>query len=134
MRKPMVGRRLVVTIASAALAALVVGGTAAAIDGMTKGSVPAAAFRSDGTMDKSMIPDFVRALDRDGEPAGFVPKSALAIYNGVEDADVIPVYADDLKTIVGHMIAGVGFVPQGADAKAMPTFQVTTGTSPAPAK
>ena len=43
----------------------------------------------------------------------------------------VPVYADDLKTVVGHMIAGKGFVPLGTDPGAVPNLPVQQGPSAA---
>lgn len=119
------------------LATMLVGGvavsTVSAIEReLSKGRVPSAAFGSSGVVDARQIPDFVQALGRDGEVVGYVPRTALGIYNGTADLDVIPVYADDLATLVGHMVAGIGFVPLGADAGALPAFEVTTSASHAP--
>lgn len=37
----------------------------------------------------------------------------------------VPVYAEDLKTIVGAMMPGRGFVPTGADLKDYPLVMPT---------
>lgn len=39
-----------------------------------------------------------------------------------------PVYGEDLKTLVGHMVPGRGFVPLGVDEKSVPTFEAVVGS------
>lgn len=108
-------------------------GAAVAIDRLlTKGPIPSNAFVAGKPVDASKIPDFVPALARDGEQAGYVAKQDLAIYNGKGDTDPMPVYANDLVTVVGHMVAGVGYVPLGTDAGSLPTFSITTSSSQDP--
>ena len=40
----------------------------------------------------------------------------------VPDIPNIPVYSKDLKTVVGHMVMGIGFVPIGTDLSALSPF------------
>lgn len=75
----------------------------------TKGPIPPEAFKN-GTIDKTVVPDFIPALNRDGFVAGYVAKN-LAIPDGEGSAEPVPVYAEDLETVVGHMYPGRGFVP-----------------------
>lgn len=39
------------------------------------------------------------------------------------------VYGDDLRTVVGQMVPGKGFVPVGVDPATVPTFAVEVGPS-----
>ena len=72
---------------------------------LTKGPIPDDAINDAGMLDESRIPDFIPALNRDGEIAGYVRHCAIAA------GGAVPVYADDLTTVVGHMIPNRGFVP-----------------------
>lgn len=122
-------RRLVLTgtqraVAAVLLAAVLVLAATSVIIGAnhvpTKGAIPAAAFPAGGQMDLGVMPDFVPALNREGGPAGYVAKGDL----GSVDSTAVPVYSDDLQTVVGHMVPGRGFVPLGADAAAVRPFLV----------
>lgn len=119
-----------------AAVAIVVAGSAGAIavvaSSTTVGPIPHDAFAPNATMNVALIPDFVPALDRDGDQAGYVRKEDLGAYNGKADTDPMPVYENDLVTVVGHMYAGIGYVPLGTDAATVPTFQIKTASSPAP--
>jgi hypothetical protein len=72
---------------------------------LTKGPIPEDAINDAGMLDESRVPDFIPALDQSGEIAGYVR------YCAIHAGGAIPVYADDLKTVLGHMIPGRGFVP-----------------------
>ena len=73
---------------------------------LTKGPIPSDAFNDAGMLDETRVPDFIPALDQEsGEIAGYVRFCAIGT------GGAIPVYADDLKTVVGHMLPGRGFVP-----------------------
>jgi hypothetical protein len=71
----------------------------------TAGPIPEGAFTDAGTYDETRIPDFIPALDHGGSVAGYVRWCAI------RTGGAIPVYADNLKTVVGHMIPNKGFVP-----------------------
>jgi hypothetical protein len=71
---------------------------------LTKGPIPNEAISDAGRLDESRVPDFIPALDRQGEIAGYVR------YCAIGTGGAIPVYADDLQTLVGHMIPGEGFL------------------------
>jgi hypothetical protein len=96
-------------VAVAIFAVLVATTTAGSLP--TKGPIPPQAFRLDGPLDPSLLPDFVPAQGRDGQIAGYVPKAYLtgspAIGNttGGPTGDVAPVFAADLQTLVGHMVS-----------------------------
>ena len=92
----------------------------------TKGTMPPPG-RS-GTVDASAAPDFIAVAANDGGIAGYVPKSYLLPGSGVTTGPpavpVMPVYAEDLRTLVGHMVAGKGFVPLGVDPGTVSTRPV----------
>jgi hypothetical protein len=120
-RRP-AGPRVAVAVAVALLIAAV--GTASAIGPQpTRGRIPAEAFRADGSLNVSLVPDFIPALDRAGQEVGWVSIVDVGIL-GSSGLDEVPVYADDLKTVVGHMIAGRGFVPQGISRDSVPRYEV----------
>jgi hypothetical protein len=88
----------------------------------TKGPIPPEAFREGLPIDGSLVPDFIPALGHHGEVVGYVPKE-LAVLDSEPGhsfqkpvAPDIPVFADDLTTLVGTMVPGKGFVPIGVDA------------------
>jgi hypothetical protein len=72
---------------------------------LTKGPIPPDAINDAGMLDERRVPDFIPALDQRGEIAGYVRHCAIMA------GGAVPVYGDDLKTVVGHMIPGRGFVP-----------------------
>lgn len=47
---------------------------------------------------------------------------------------IVPVYGRDLKTLVGYMYPGKGFVPLGESPHSVPDLPQTTGTAPSPAQ
>lgn len=94
----------------------------------TKGRIPDNAWRSDGTVDRALLPDFVSALGRDGTIVGYVP-SDRAVPDS-PSSDPIPVFAGDLKTMVGYMYPGRGFVALGTDYRDVPELPVETPSSP----
>jgi len=71
----------------------------------TKGPIPADATDDAGRIDESRVPDFIPAFNRQGEIAGYVR------YCAISTGGAVPVYADDLTTLVGYMVPGTGFVP-----------------------
>jgi hypothetical protein len=113
-------------MATAVALFVVLGSVAAESPGQTKGRIPPEAFSPDGTLDMSLVPDFVSVLDRDGALAGYVASSDLGLRPSDEIHDVLTVYGEDLQTVVGSMIAGRGFVPVGDAPETVPTFEVHT--------
>lgn len=90
----------------------------------TRGRVPEAAFRSsdDGLME-ALVPDYVAVWDSDGvRTAGYITKEDfLQPAGGTQGTpqnppqmEPIPVVGEDLTTVVGHQVPGVGFVPLGS--------------------
>jgi hypothetical protein len=109
----------------------------------TKGTVPSSTTH--GTFDTKKIPDFIATLDRNGKLVGYIPRKYLFPSPDQPEkiGDIAPVYAANLKTLVGHMYPGVGFVPLGKSVQSLPcnpiTFfgavaggSVTTSTAPCP--
>ena len=105
----------------------------------TKGPIPANASPPEGGPTYgALVPDFVSAWARDGVTiAGYVPKQYLigpfdpvpgTPSNPPQDAPR-PVYADDLTTLMGHMVPGVGFVPLGSP---IPSAGPSVSVAPAP--
>lgn len=96
----------------------------------TKGTMPPAA--QDGQVDPSAAPDFIAVAGDDGGIAGYVPKAYLfpehVDAGRAEDIDW-PVFGEDLRTLIGHMVPGRGFVALGVDPATVPTFAVRTGPS-----
>lgn len=80
----------------------------------SRGPVPDSARRPNGEIDLSRVPDFIPALDGDRQ-AGWIWAAAVLPSEGEPRADIVPVYADDLATLVGHMYPGVGFVGLGEE-------------------
>jgi hypothetical protein len=99
----------------------------------TKGPIPQAAYLANG-IDAALVPDFVPVQSRDGTSvAGYIPKAYLlgpsmpTVTSSRPEGDIAPVYADDLRTLVGHMYPDRGFVPLGVDPNSIPTIPVQQG-------
>jgi hypothetical protein len=99
----------------------------------TKGPIPQAAYLANG-IDAALVPDFVSVWGRDGTSvAGYIPKAYLlgqtipTVTSSRPEGDIAPVYADDLRTLVGHMYPDRGFVPLGVDPNSIPTIPVQQG-------
>jgi hypothetical protein len=106
----------------------------------TKGPIPEDATPpGGGTVNDALVPDFVSVWGSDGVTiAGYAPKRYLlepSVGSGnpsnPPQSEPVPVYGEDLTTLVGHMVPGVGFVAMGSTAPpARPT--VSMGPSVAP--
>jgi hypothetical protein len=83
--------------------------------------------RADGTLDARLVPDFIAFVGQTDHLVGWVPSEYL-IGPGRGD-EPIPVYADDLRTLVGHSVPGKGFVPLGIDPRMVPDIPVQVGPS-----
>ena len=82
---------------------------------------------ADGAIDPSMVPDFI-AVAGDPGRVGFARRENVL---GSGDAP-FPVYGEDLRTVVGTMVPGRGFVPIGVDPGTVPTFEVVVAPAPTP--
>jgi len=78
-----------------------------------------------GQVDASSAPDFIAVAGRDRGIAGYARKE-MVLAPG--DAP-FPVYGEDLRTIVGQMVPGKGFIPAGVDPATVPTFPVEVAPS-----
>jgi len=106
--------------------------------GPTFGTIPSDAFGSGRGLDMTKVPDFVQTIDSStGQVVGYVRKQDLVppgpshSSNPASPADskfrsptasdqaaqaqaaIMVVYGPDLRTVVGHMYPGVGFVALG---------------------
>ncbi len=125
LRRTLLGLSLLSVVLIVTTAAAIASSPAA-----SKGIVPPAAFKPGGPMDMSLVPDFVAASGPDGSIVGYVPKSYLQpppYAPGLVAVPPIPVYADDLKTLVGHMYPSKGFVPLGVDPASVPEIPAQVG-------
>ena len=114
--------------------AMVVALSAAACSPLaSKGTMPPAGLN--GQVDASAAPDFIAVAGNDGGVAGYVPRQYLLAEPTTTVArpeePEIPVYADDLQTLIGHMVAGRGFVPVGVDPLTVPLIPFQAGPSAA---
>jgi hypothetical protein len=108
----------------------------------TKGPIPDnASPPQGGPIYPALVPDFVPALARDGTTiAGYVPKTYLIQSGGVlpgtpsnpPQASPAPVFAEDLTTLVGHIVPGVGFVPLGSSVPSAVSPESVAPASVAP--
>lgn len=89
----------------------------------SKGTMPPPG--ANGQVDPSSAPDFLAVAGRDAGIAGYARKEDVL---GPGDA-AFPVYGDDLRTVVGQMVPGKGFVPVGVDPATVLTFAVEVGPS-----
>jgi hypothetical protein len=100
---------------------------------LTAGTVPPS---QNGSVDLKKVPDFIATVGRTGKLVGYVPRAYLFATNLVGSpvssklGGVAPVYARNLKTLVGHMYPGIGFVPLGVSPTSEPCLPAwTTGIS-----
>jgi hypothetical protein len=124
-----VGTRVLIGAAVLVLGlTVVVAATSASGPTLTKGRVPAGAMQAGAPLDLSQFPDFVAASDQQGNIVGYVPKADLAppgaagaLVSGVAQPGPIPVYGEDLTTLVGHMYPDKGFVALGTNPDSVPS-------------
>ena len=86
----------------------------------------------DGTVDAGRAPDFIAFAGQTDHIIGWVPKEYLLGAKTGDPNAPIPVYADDLRTLIGHDVAGKGFVPLGVDPAGAPNIPVSVAPSAAP--
>jgi hypothetical protein len=120
------------------LGVIVAGGATAATVYLTKGPIPTV----NGRLDFARAPDFI-SVASNGAVVGFEPKryvipSRPGTPENALGTEVAPIYGPDLKTLVGHMYPGVGFVPLGHTPQSVPCLPEssssngTTSTIPCP--
>lgn len=100
----------------------------------SKGPIPSTAVLPGGQVDAPLVPDFVPVWGSDGRSyIGYVPKEYVLDpfeQPSVNAPPVVrdwPVYADDLKTLVGHLVSGRGFVPLVGAVQTYPPEQPEVG-------
>ena len=97
----------------------------------TKGTMPPAG--PNGDVDPSAAPDFIAVAGVDRDIVGYVPKRFLfpqpTTSAELPHEEPWPVYAEDLRTLIGHMVQGKGFVPLGVDPATVPDRPVEQGPS-----
>lgn len=115
----------------------VAGGATAGTIYLTKGPIPTV----NGQLDTQRAPDFIRIAT--SGVTGYVPRAYILPPEPNKPGNalllsVAPVYGSDLKTLIGHMYPGVGFVPLGKSPADEPclrgsvTENGTTSTIPCP--
>ena len=80
----------------------------------SKGTMPPPG--PNGALDASAAPDFIAVAGRGAGIAGYARKADVL---GPGDAP-FPVFGDDLRTVVGQMVPGKGFIPAGVDPNTVP--------------
>lgn len=92
---------------------------------------------ANGVVDPSSAPDFIAYAGRTDGIIGWIPKAyildPMQLCGDGPQCDPMPVYADDLTTLIGHDVPGRGFVPLGADPETVPEHPAVDGPSFAPA-
>jgi hypothetical protein len=95
----------------------------------TKGTMPPGG--PNGDIDPRAVPDFIAVVVGNGDELGYVRKEFLlpapTTYSELPHSDPWPVYAEDLRTLIGHMVQGKGFVPLGVDPATIPNRPVHMG-------
>lgn len=115
-----------VSAASVALAGgVLISAVSTDASGPTKSPVQ---FPEDGgPVDLRTVADFVPTLGRDGNRVGWTRKQDVFVTGErASTVESVEVFADDLKTVVGHMYRGRGFVPIGEDPADTPKYPVVT--------
>ena len=88
--------------------------------GPSRGPVPDDAFSSDGSINRELVPEFIPAVGTTSDtPIGWVAKADVMPENPLVLQEVVPVFGDDLVTVIGHMYPIIGFVPVGTDPKSV---------------
>ena len=90
---------------------------------VSKGTMPPPG--PNGEVDPSSAPDFIAVAGPGSGIAGYARKEDV-----LDPGDgPFPVYGEDLRTIVGQMVPGKGFVPAGVDPRTVPEIPVVVGPS-----
>lgn len=77
------------------------------------------------------MPEYVTALDRSGNPVGYVESRILGDSETIDMLEGwIPVYSESLEEVVGHMVDGYGFIPAGGDVEDHEPFEVIVDPDP----
>jgi hypothetical protein len=98
----------------------------------TKGTVPPA---QNGRIDFKKLPDYVSVVGKGGKIVGYAPKAYILPSTTANQREnpklgsVAPVFGNDLKTLVGHLYPGAGFVAVGESLSAACSPVGTIGIS-----
>jgi hypothetical protein len=92
---------------------------------------------TNGSIDLKGVPDFIAVVKND-RVVGYVPRRDLFSPHSRmigSTNPILPVYAADLKTLVGHTYPGIGFVAVGKSPDRVPCMSeaTTEGGIPCPA-
>lgn len=98
--------------------------------GRTKGPIPRDAYLADGSLDLSLVPDFIAVADPPGVVVGYTPQRFIVSPDLAGGPKPEPVYGEDLTTLVGHTYPGRGFVPIGTNPEEVPAITSTTTSAP----
>lgn len=95
----------------------------------TKGTVP---LPKNGTINTKKTPDFIAALGHDAGIVGYIPRAYLTPTPNEPNKTgyIAPVYASNLKTLVGYMYPEVGFVALGQSPLSQPCTPTIVGVVP----
>ncbi len=97
--------------------------------GPTFGTIPKAVFEAGAPADPADLPDYISVVGSGDDVLGYIPAAyAFPLIGHEEEStsdDPIPV-VDTRLILIGHMVAGRGFVPLGTDVSDVPTILVTT--------
>ncbi len=111
--------------AVSAIVPILLGGAAAPVMYRAEGQRPVSAS---GVQDFRRAPDYISVWSH-GRIVGHVPRTDLYATPGARVPSVwtgpLTVYGPDLRTIVGHLYFGIGFVPLGTSPKSEPCVPVT---------
>jgi PASTA domain len=101
---------------------------------LTKGTVPPT---QNGRIDYKKVPDYVGVVGSGGAIVGYAPKAYILPSTTANEpgnpklGSVAPVFGTDLKTLVGHLYPGAGFVAVSASPSAACSPVGTIGISTA---
>jgi hypothetical protein len=112
-RRALLGTSASLVVLVGALAIMTSGFGTLGLSGPTKGGMPLEPGKS---VAYASIPDYVSVFVGPNK-IGYTPKAYVAAPNGFHGDSPMglpaPVYASDLKTLLGHEYPGIGFVPLG---------------------
>jgi hypothetical protein len=107
------------------------GGAAASSIYLTKGPIPSS---PKGGLDFAKAPDFIAVAGPTNTPIGYAPRAdvvpppANQPLSGQSVGGVVPVYAGDLTTLIGHLYPGIGFVKIGKSPGSVPCMTETVSS------
>lgn len=87
----------------------------------SKGTMPPPG--PNGQVDASSAPDFIAVAGRDAGITGYARSQDVL---NPQDQPFL-VYGEDLRTVVGQMVPGKGFIPVGVDPNTVPNIPVVVG-------